>query len=113
MGNISGEEDKDCRTRAEEERFYSYSYSGGRRNTGFKGGNFRHKPERVDRAVCPRYYKGSTPRRSGITGGILRQLIFKSRGRLAKLEEQVKEQIDEIRLLESALERVESIPEKT
>lgn len=113
MGNISGEEDKDSRTRSEEERLYSYSYSGGRRNIGFKSRNFRHKPERVDRAVCQRHHEGSTPRRSGITGGILRQLIFKGRSRLAKLEDQVKEQIDEIRLLESALERVESIPEKT
>lgn len=114
MGNIiNGETDQDRSIWAEEERLYNNSHPGRGRDTRFQGRHFRNKPERVDRAVCARLDERPATRRSSATGGILRQLISKARSRLARLEDQVKEQVDEIRVLESALERLESALDKT
>lgn len=113
MGNIHGEADKDCSAWSEEKRLYGHSYSRRSGDTRFESRHPRHKQKRIDRAVCQGTDEGLATRRSSATGGILRQLIARCRIRLAKLEEQVKEQVDEIYLLESALKRVESISDKT
>lgn len=67
------------------------------------------KPFGADRTICQRVDRGHSTGPGEISGGILRQLISRSRDRLAKLEEQVKAEIDEIQLLESALKRLKSL----
>lgn len=114
MGNIQhGEAHKDSGARTEKERFYCHPHPRRSRDTRFAGRYSGYKPKRIDRAICQRANEGRAAGRGSATGGILRQLIARCRIRLAKLEDQVKEQIDEIYLLESALEKVENIPDKT
>lgn len=59
------------------------------------------------RAVCQGITGEYPARASEVAGGIIRQLISRSRDRLAKLEEQKKAELEEIHLLESALKRLE------
>lgn len=113
MGKISGKEDKDCGTRSEEKRLYGHPHSRGGTNIRVEGGHYGNKPERVNRAIRQGIDEGSASRRGSGAGGILRQLISSGLDRLAKLEEQHKAQLDEIQLLQSALQRLESISDQT
>lgn len=62
-----------------------------------------------DRAICQGTTGKYSARAGTVAGGIIRQLISRSRNRLAKLEEQKKAELEEIQLLESALKRLEEI----
>ena len=79
------------------------------RHSGRSSGTDGHKSIRSNRTVCQRTYRRHCTGGSDTAGGIVRRLISKSLDRLAKLKEQVKEETNEIQLLESVLKRLEII----
>lgn len=93
-----------CRAKIESQfGFNPYKY----RDTGQPSRADGCESFRSDRAICQGITGGYSTRASTVAGGIIRQLIARSRNRLAKLEEQKKAELEEIQLLESALKRLE------
>lgn len=62
-----------------------------------------------DRAIREGTSGEYSTRASSVAGGTIRQLISRSRDRLAKLNEMRKAEIEEINLLESALKNLEQM----
>lgn len=109
MTTQNGQKDKTRQIRrAETESEYGVD-SQQHRHPGRASGTDGYKPIRGDRAICQGTYRRYSTGASDCAGGIVRRLISKSLDRLAKLKEQVKEETNEIQLLESVLKRLEII----